>query len=84
VLLKKLTIPQFRELFWKVKIYQSKEMMSIQSRIPIVKKAGHLLPVLPLIPYENSNVDEEKAGTLPLSSIIKLGNYLTLQSTRNS
>jgi hypothetical protein len=34
-------------------------MMSIQSRIPRVQKAGHLLPVLRLIPYKNSNVDEE-------------------------
>jgi hypothetical protein len=28
---KKLTITPFRELFWKVKIQQRKEMMSIQS-----------------------------------------------------
>jgi hypothetical protein len=60
VLLKKLTIPPSRELFWKIKVLQNKEMMSIQSRIPRVKKVGHLLPVLPLIPYKNSNLDEDK------------------------
>jgi hypothetical protein len=35
-------------------------MMSIQSKIPQVKKAGHLLPVLPLIPFKSSSVEEEK------------------------
>jgi hypothetical protein len=53
-------ITPFRDLFWKIKVLQNKEIMSIQSSIPRVKKAGHLLPVLPLIPYKNSNVDEEK------------------------
>jgi hypothetical protein len=59
VLLKKFAIPPFRELFWKIKVLQNKEMMSIQSRIPRVKKAGHLLTVLPLIPYKNSSMDKE-------------------------
>ena len=53
-------IPPFRELFWKIKVLQNKEMMGIQSRIPRVKKAEHVLPVLPLIPYKNSSVEEEK------------------------
>jgi hypothetical protein len=35
-------------------------MLSIQSRILKVKKAGYLLPVLPLIPYKNSITDKEK------------------------
>jgi hypothetical protein len=43
-----------------IKIQQNKEMMSIQEKIPRVKKAGHLLPVLLLIPYKISSVEEEK------------------------
>jgi hypothetical protein len=43
VLLKKLTIKPFRDLFWKIKVIQNKEIMRIQLRIPRVKKAGHLL-----------------------------------------
>jgi hypothetical protein len=53
-------IPLFRELYWKIKIQQKKEMLSIQLKISRVKKTGHLLPVLPLIPYKNSSLEEEK------------------------
>ena len=48
-------------------------MMSIQSRIPRVQKAGHLLPVLPLIPYKNSNVDEEKGRYIAFELKTRVG-----------
>ena len=35
-------------------------MLGIQSRIPRVKKAGYLLPVLPLIPLKLPSVEEDK------------------------
>jgi hypothetical protein len=73
VLLKKFMIPQLRELFWKIKVLQNKEMMSIQSRIPGVKKAGHLLPILPLIPYKNSNVDEKKGRYIAFELNTRVG-----------
>jgi hypothetical protein len=50
--LKKTNITQFKELFWKIKIQQRKEMLSINNRIPRVKKSGHLLPALPLMEEE--------------------------------
>jgi hypothetical protein len=51
----------------------NKEMMSIQSWIPRVKKEGHLLPVLPLIPYKNSNVDEEKGRYIAFELKTRVG-----------
>ena len=48
-------------------------MMSIQSRIPRVKKAGHLLPVLPLIPYKNSSVDKEKGRYIAFELKTRVG-----------
>jgi hypothetical protein len=50
--------------------------MSIQSRIPRVKKAGHLLPVLPvlpLIPYKNSSVDKERGRYTAFELKIRVG-----------
>jgi hypothetical protein len=60
VLLKKTNITQFKELFWKIKIQQRKEMLSMHTEIPRVKKSGHLLPVLPLIPQKTTKMEEEK------------------------
>jgi hypothetical protein len=57
VLLKKTKITQFKELFWKIKIQQRKEMLSMHTKIPRVQKSAHMLPVLPLLPQE---VEEEK------------------------
>jgi hypothetical protein len=34
----KTKITQFKELFWKIKIQQRKEMLSINNKIPRVKK----------------------------------------------
>jgi len=48
-------------------------MMSIQSRIPKVKKARHLLPVLPLIPYKNCSVDEEKGRYIAFELETRVG-----------
>jgi hypothetical protein len=48
-------------------------MMSIQSRIPRVKKAGHLLLVLPLIPYKNSNVEKEKGSYIAFELKTRVG-----------
>jgi hypothetical protein len=60
VLLKKTNITQFKELFWKIKIQQRKEMLSMNNKIPRVKKSGHLLPILPLIPQKTTKMEEEK------------------------
>jgi hypothetical protein len=48
-------------------------MMSIQSRISRVKKEGHLLPVLPLIPYKNSSVDKEKGRYIAFELKTRVG-----------
>jgi hypothetical protein len=53
-------ITPFKELFWKIKIKQRKEILSMNNKIPRVKKSGHLLPVLPLIPQKTTKMDEEK------------------------
>jgi hypothetical protein len=60
VLLKKTNITPFKELFWKIKIQQRKEMLSMHTKIPRVKKSGHLLPILPLIPQKTTKMEEEK------------------------
>jgi DNA/RNA-binding domain of Phe-tRNA-synthetase-like protein len=49
VFLKEVKVITFKELYWKLKIQQRKEMLSMQAKIQRIKKAGHLLPVLPLI-----------------------------------
>jgi len=48
-------------------------MMSIQSKIPRVTKAGHLLPVLPLIPHKNSSVEEEKGSYIAFELKTRVG-----------
>ena len=35
-------------------------MLSMNIKIPRVKKSGHLLPVLPLIPLKTTKMEEEK------------------------
>jgi hypothetical protein len=39
-------------------------MLSINNTIPRVKKSGHLLPVLPLIPQKTTKMEEEKGRFL--------------------
>jgi hypothetical protein len=48
-------------------------MMIIQSRISRVKKAGNLIPVLPLIPYKKSNVDEENGRYIAFGLKTRVG-----------
>jgi hypothetical protein len=48
-------------------------MMSIKAKIPRVKKAGHLLPVLPLIPYKISSVEEEKSRYIAFELKTRVG-----------
>jgi methylmalonyl-CoA mutase N-terminal domain/subunit len=48
-------------------------MMSIQSRIPRVKKAGYLPLVLPLIPYKNSSVKEDKGRYIAFELKTRVG-----------
>jgi hypothetical protein len=48
-------------------------MIRIQSRIPRIKKAGHLLPVLPFIPYKNSSVEEEKGRYIAFKLKTRVG-----------
>jgi hypothetical protein len=73
VLLKKTNITPFKELFWKIKIQQRKEMLSINNRIPRVKKSGHLLPVLPLIPQKTTKMEEEKGRFIAFDLKTRVG-----------
>jgi hypothetical protein len=81
VLLKKIKITPFRELFWKIKIQQQKKMLSMHTKIPRVKKLGHLLPVLPLTPQKTTKMrilhDSGCAATLINQSLVK-----TLKNTK--
>jgi hypothetical protein len=73
VLLKKTKIKQFKELFWKIKIQQRKEMLSMNNKIPRVKKSGHLLPVLPLIPQKTTKMEEEKGRFIAFDFKTRVG-----------
>jgi hypothetical protein len=73
VLLKKTNITHFKELFWKIKIQQRKEMLSMHSKIPRVKKSGHLLPVLPLIPQKTTKMKEEKGKFIAFDLKTRVG-----------
>jgi len=73
VLLKKTNITPFKELFWKIKIQQRKEMLSMHSKIPRVKKSGHLLPVLPLIPQKTTKMEEEKGRFIAFDLKTRVG-----------
>jgi hypothetical protein len=73
VLLKKTKITQFKELFWKIKIQQRKEMLSMNNKIPRAKKSGHLLPVLPLIPQKTTKMEEEKGKFIAFDLKTRVG-----------
>jgi hypothetical protein len=60
MILKEVKMTTFNNLYWKIKIQQVKEMLSIQTKIPRVKKAGHFLPVLPPIPTKIGKLEEDK------------------------
>jgi hypothetical protein len=69
VLLKKTKITQLKELFWKIKIQQRNEMLSMHSKIQRVKKSGCLLPVLLLIPQKTTKMEEEKGKFIAFDTI---------------
>jgi hypothetical protein len=60
VLLKKIKITPFKDFFWKIRIQQRKEMLSMHVKIPTVKTLDHILPVLVLIPQERTKMEAEK------------------------
>jgi hypothetical protein len=73
VLLKKTKITQFKELFWKIKIQQRKEMLSTNNKIPRVEKSVHLLPVLPLIPQKTTKMGEKKGKFIAFDLKTRVG-----------
>jgi hypothetical protein len=73
MLLKKTNIIPFNELLWKIKIQERKEMLSMHSKIPRVKKSGHLLPVLPLIPQKTTKMEEEKGKFIAFDLKTRVG-----------
>jgi hypothetical protein len=83
VLLREDKITTFKEHYWKIKIQGYREMMSMQGKIPRVKKAGHLIPVLPLIPAKLSSFEEENGRYIAFELKLELGNQQTRPSTRN-
>ena len=48
-------------------------MLSMQTKIPRVKKAGHLLPVLPLIPHKTTSMEEEKGKYIAFELKTRVG-----------
>ena len=48
-------------------------MLSMQTKIPRVKKAGHLLPVLPLIPHKTTSMEEEKGEYIAFELKTRVG-----------
>ena len=45
----------------------------MQTKIPRVKKAGHLLPVLPLIPHKTTSMEEEKGKYIAFELKTRVG-----------
>jgi hypothetical protein len=80
--LKKTKITPFKELLWKIKIQQRKEMLSMHTKIPRVKKLCHLLPVLPLIPQKTTKMEEEKGTFIAFDLKTRVENLQTPPSTR--
>ena len=76
MLLKKTKITQFKELYWKIKIQQRKEMLSMNAKIPRANKSGHLLPVLPLIPLKTTKMKEEKGNFIAFDLKTRVGQPL--------
>jgi len=48
-------------------------MLGMQSKIPRVKKAGYLLPVLPLIPIKSPSMEEEKGRYIAFDLKTRVG-----------
>jgi hypothetical protein len=73
VLLREDKITTFRELYWKIKTQGYREMMSMPGKIPRVKKAGHLILVLPLISAKSSSFEEEKGRYIAFELKTRVG-----------
>ena len=73
MLLREDKITTFKELYWKIKTQGYREMMSMQGKIPRVKKAGHLIPVLLLIPAKSSSFEEEKGRYIAFELKTRVG-----------
>jgi hypothetical protein len=73
MLLREDKITTFKELYWKIKTQGYREMMSMQGKIPRVKKAGHLIPVLPLIPAKLNSFEEEKGRYITFELKTRVG-----------
>jgi hypothetical protein len=48
-------------------------MLNMHTKIPRVKKSGHLLPVLPLIPQKTTKIEEEKGNFLAFDLKVRVG-----------
>ena len=73
MLLREVIITPFKDLYWKIKVQQSRDMLGMQSKIPRVKKAGYLLPVLPLLPIKSLGVEEEKGRYIAFDLRTRVG-----------
>jgi hypothetical protein len=73
VLLREDKITTFKVLYWKIKTQGYREMMSMKGKIPRVKKAGHLILVLPLILTKSSSFEEEKGGYIAFELKTRVG-----------
>ena len=73
MLLREVIITPFKDLYWKIKVQQSRDMLSMKSNIPRVKKAGYLLPVLPLLPIKSLGLEEEKGRYIAFDLRTRVG-----------
>lgn len=73
MLLREVIITPFKDLYWKIKVQQSRDMLSMKSNIPRVKKAGYLLPVLPLLPIKSPGLEEEKGRYIAFDLRTRVG-----------
>jgi hypothetical protein len=62
VILKKLQNSTIQRALLEHQDPANKEMLRIQSKIPIANMAEHLLLVFPLIPHKSSRVEEDNGG----------------------
>jgi hypothetical protein len=60
MLLKKIMNEPLQERFWKSKIQLQKKIVSMHTKIPRVKKTGHLLHILPFIHQKTRRTEEER------------------------
>jgi excinuclease UvrABC nuclease subunit len=73
MLLKSIKITPFQDLFWKIRLQQQKEMISMHTKIPRSKKSGHLHLVFPLIPQKTTKMEEEKGKCIAFDLKTRVG-----------